>query len=103
LDTPFQGLLLGKVWTTTTDLGSQRWGWLGPPNFNGGRPQILDQISKITPISDLLSYKGCLSIERPWTFGAKEKKTSVEKQNTSFHTTCGWRHNNKPARFESNT
>jgi len=31
-------------------------GDFGPPNFNGGRPQILDLISKITPISDLLSY-----------------------------------------------
>jgi len=27
------------------------------PNFNGGRPQILDEMYKITPISDLLSYK----------------------------------------------
>jgi len=42
LDTPFQGLLLGKVWTGTTpaDLGSQRWErGLGPPNFNGGSSQ----------------------------------------------------------------
>ena len=46
LYTPFQGLLLGKVWTTPADLRA--------PNFNGYRPQILDQISKIAPISDLL-------------------------------------------------
>jgi len=26
--------------------------------------QIVDPISKITPISDLLSYKGCLSVNR---------------------------------------
>ena len=48
LDTRFQGLLLGKVWTTcprswVTTLG------VGAPNFNGGRPQILDSISKFTP------------------------------------------------------
>jgi len=36
-DTPFHGLLLGKVWTMPDDLGSQRWGGsLGTPNFNGG-------------------------------------------------------------------
>ena len=27
-------------------------------------PPNLDQISKTTPLSDLLSYKGCLSVER---------------------------------------
>ena len=31
LDTPFQGLLLGKVWPTTADLGSQRWGRFSDP------------------------------------------------------------------------
>jgi len=35
LDTPFQGLLPGKVWTMPTDLGSQHWG-LGAPNLNRG-------------------------------------------------------------------
>ena len=40
----------------------------------GGRPQIVDPISKITPISDLLSSKGCLSVERPWTFGGEKKE-----------------------------
>jgi len=40
----------------------------------------LNQISKITLISDLHSYKGCLSVERPRTLGGKRKKeTSVEK------------------------
>jgi len=39
---------------------------------------MLDQISKITPISDLLSYKGCLSVERPRTLGG-DKKFSVVK------------------------
>ena len=36
LDTPFQDLLLGKVWTTPT-LG-HNIGSLGLPNFNGDRP-----------------------------------------------------------------
>jgi len=55
LGTSFQGLLPEKVWTTTSDLGSQHWGF-GPPNFNGVvAPQILDPIFKITPISDRLS------------------------------------------------
>jgi len=42
--------------------------------------QILDQISKITPISDLLnlSYKGCLSVERPRTLGGDKKKSVVK-------------------------
>jgi len=43
-----------------------------------GRPQILDQISKITPIFDLLNYKGSLSVERPQTLGGN-KKISVVK------------------------
>jgi len=57
-------------------------GVLGPANFNGGRPQIVDPISEITPISDLLSYKGCLLVERPQTSVGKRKKkkeTSAEK------------------------
>jgi len=37
-------------------------------------PKIVDPISKITPISDLLSYKGCLSGERPRTLGDERKK-----------------------------
>jgi len=55
----------------------------GPPNLSGGCPQILDQIYKITPISNLVSYKGCLLVERPERFGSKrnkkKKETSVEK------------------------
>ena len=61
------------------DLGSQRWGVLGPPNFNGVRLQILDQIFKITPISDL-SYKGCLLFERPRRFGGERNKKAVLSQ-----------------------
>jgi len=38
-----------------------------------GRPQILDPISIITHISYLLSYKGCLSVERPRTLGGDKK------------------------------
>jgi len=33
----------------------------------------LDQISKITPISNILSYKGCLSVEWPRRFGKTKK------------------------------
>jgi len=47
-----------------------------------GRPQI----SKITPISDLLSYQGCLSVEQPRTLSGDT--FSVVKYNTSVHTTC---------------
>jgi len=39
-----------------------------------GRPQILHPISEITPISDLLSYKGCLSVERRQTTGERKKR-----------------------------
>ena len=83
LDTPFQGLLLGKVWTTPTNLGSQRLGvgW-SPKNFNEDMPPNFGPFFKITPISDLLNYKGCLYIERPQRFGGereKKKETSVEK------------------------
>ena len=49
---------LGRVWC--------------PQILMGVDPQILDQISKIIPISDLLSYKGCLSVERPRTFGGEK-------------------------------
>jgi len=48
----------------------------------GVAPNILDQIYKITRISDLLSYKGCLSVEQPQRFGTKKRKiekTFVEK------------------------
>jgi len=61
---------------------------LGPPNFNGGRPQILDPIFKITPISNQLSYKGSLLVEPSRRYVGKRKRkkeTSVEKQNTSGH------------------
>jgi len=44
-----------------------RWEVWGPAYFNGGSPQIVDKISKITPISDLLSYKSCPSVEQPRT------------------------------------
>jgi len=36
LDTPFQGLLLGKVWTMPAVLGSQRLGGWGPKILMGG-------------------------------------------------------------------
>jgi len=44
----------------------------------GGRTQILDQNYKITRISDLISYKGCLSVERPRRFGGERKKRNRE-------------------------
>jgi len=48
----------------------------GPQILMGGHPQIVHPISKITPklISDLLSNKGCLSVERPRTLGGERKK-----------------------------
>ena len=49
------------------------------PNFNGGRPQILDPIYKVIPISDLLSYKGSLSVEPSEDPLAKEKKKKKER------------------------
>jgi len=64
LDTPFKDLLPEIVWTTPADLWSQPCGF-GPQIVPGGRPQMLDQIFKTTPISDLHSYKGCLSVELP--------------------------------------
>jgi len=70
----FSGLLLWKV-GPCSHLGSQRWRvGLGPQILIGAGPYIFDQISKITPISDLLSYKGCLSAMRPRTFCSKRKK-----------------------------
>ena len=48
-----------------TEIRTQCWGLLGPANFDGGRPKIVYPLSKITPISDLLSYKSCLLVERP--------------------------------------
>jgi len=48
----------------------------------GVAASILDLIYKITPTSDLLSYKGCLKVEQPQRFGTKKRKieaTSVEK------------------------
>ena len=38
----------------------------------------MDQISKITPISDLLNYKGCLSVECQATSNIRQRK---EKKN----------------------
>jgi len=38
LGVSFQGILLGIVWTTSADLGSQRWEF-GTPDSNGGHPQ----------------------------------------------------------------
>jgi len=56
-----------------TEIGTQRW---GPQILIGIAPQIVDPISKITSISNLLS----LPVERPGTLGGKRKKeTSVEK------------------------
>ena len=62
-------------WVTTLGL------W--PPKFNGGRlPQILDQISKITPISNLLSY--CIKVAYRSSdledSAAKEKNKKKEKR-----------------------
>ena len=54
----------------------------------------MDPISIITPISDILSYKGWLLVERPRTLGG-DKKIYVVKYTTSFHTTCGPRYNKK--------
>ena len=55
----------------------------------GIAPQILDPNYKIKPISDLLSYKGSLSVEPSRrSIGERKKRkkeTSVEKQNTSGH------------------
>ena len=51
---------------------------MGPKIVMGFVLQILDQISKITPVSDLLSYKGCLSVERPRTLGGDKKFTVVK-------------------------
>jgi len=78
---------LALFWSSAPTKWKIDWpklGVVGPPNFNGSRPQILDQIYKITPISDLLSYKGCLSVEQPQKSSGKrkkekKKKTSVEK------------------------
>jgi len=52
---------------------------LAAPNFNGGT-QILDQILKNTPISDCLSNKGCLSVERPRRFSGERKKKKKNKE-----------------------
>jgi len=57
-----------------TEIRTQHWVGLGPANFNGDCSQIVDPISKISPISDLLSYKDCLSVERPRTLGDESKK-----------------------------
>jgi len=61
-------------------------------------PEILDPIYKMIPISDLLSYKGSLSVEPSRRSVGKrikikrKKATSVEKQNTSGHYSqcCVW-------------
>jgi len=59
LDTPFQGLLLGKVWTTPADFGSQRWefGGMGAPNFNGGRPKFWTKFLKLHLYPTFLATK----------------------------------------------
>jgi len=66
----------------------------------GGSPQTVDQISKITPISDLLNYKGCLSVECQATSNIrqrKEKKKLLSKYRIPpFHTTCGRRYKDCP-------
>ena len=55
--------------------GARKFQWGSPPKF------WTNFLKKITPISDLLSYKGCLLVERPRRFGGKRKKeeTSVVK------------------------
>jgi len=56
--------------------------------------QIVDPISKITSISDLLSYKGCLLVKRPCILGGKRKKKKLLLKNRipPFHTTRGRRY-----------
>jgi len=72
-------------------------GGLGPPNFNGGRRQILDPIFKITPISDLLSYKGSLLVQPSQrSIGErkrKRKKLLLKSRIPSATTPCGRRLN----------
>ena len=96
LYTPLQGQLMRKVWTTSPTLG-HNVGVLGPQILMGVAPQVLDQISEITPISDLLSYKGCLSVERPQTLGGRRKKKERnfcwKIQYLRSHYTCGRRYN----------
>ena len=75
------------------------WGVSVPHNFNGGSPKFWTKFLKLH-ISDLLSHKGCPLVERPRTFGGKrtksKKETSVERYNSSIHTTCGQRYNYRP-------
>jgi len=55
--------------------------------------QILDQIYKITPISNLLSYKGCLSVKQLEDSAAKEKRkkeTSIVKCYTDLDALHFW-------------
>jgi len=65
------------------------WANLASKILMRGPRQILDQIYKMTPISDLLSYKGSLSVEPSRKEGERKKnkgkETSVEKKNTSGH------------------
>jgi len=57
---------------------SENWpklGVLGPQILMGDGPQISDQLYKITPISDLLSYKGSLLVEPSRrSFGEKKER-----------------------------
>jgi len=53
----------------------RNWGFSGPQILMGVGPQISDKLYKITPISDLLSYKGSLLVEPSRrSFGERKKK-----------------------------
>jgi len=58
-----------KIDRKLTEIGGS-----SPQILMGVASQILDQISKITPISDLLHYKGFLSVKRLRTFGGEKKE-----------------------------
>ena len=49
-----------------------------PPNYNGSLPKFWTKFLKLH-LYDLLSYKGCLSVERPRTFGGERKKKLLLK------------------------
>jgi len=50
-------------------------------------PKSVDPISKTTPISNLMGYKGCLSVEQPRTLGGERKKKENSVENIPpFHT-----------------
>jgi len=57
----------------------RNWGFSGPQILMEVGRQMSDQIYKIIPISDLLSYKGSLSVAPPQDPLAKEKKKKKER------------------------